>query len=160
MKFILFSLIFTVLSCSALAAGFTMDSPSINSSNNIITNILIITNRFGAVIFWYGKFDSSTWTEISLYRTGYKITNSDDLKLIQPYRRLTNVNYFEDPCMLIGVPYYYLIIAGENRVILPGKNENDDPVISGSINPDVHVDKDVIARTNENYEEFIKNFRY
>lgn len=137
-----------------------MDSPSINSSNNIITNILIITNRFGAVIFWYGKFDSSTWTEISLYRTGYKITNSDDLKLIQPYRRLTNVNYFEDPCMLIGVPYYYLIIAGDNMVILPGENENTGPVVSGSVNPAEKVDIEILSRTNESFENFIKKFNY
>ena len=160
MKFIHFLLIFTGLSCTVLTAGFGDDSPSINSSNNIITNILIITTRFDAVIFWDGKFDSGMGTEISLYRTGTKITNSDELKHMQPYRLLTNANYFEDPCIIFGVPYYYLIISGDNRVILPGENENTSPVILGSVNPAEKVEIEILSRTNENFENFIKKFNY
>lgn len=129
-------------------------------SSNIITNILIQTNQFSAVLYWSGLIDSSPGMRISLYRTVYKITNSNELKIIRAYRFLTNTFYFEDTCVSYGVPYFYLIIVDENPVLLPGKNGNKDPVILGVINPEENIGKEVLSRTNETYEDFIKNFNY
>jgi hypothetical protein len=145
---------------SLFTGGFGAEDVPASSSSNIITNILIQTNQFSAVLYWSGLIDSSPETRISLYRTAYKITNSNELRKIRPYRLLTNGFYYEDTCVSFGVPYYYLIIVDENSVILPGKNENKDPVIIGLTNPGENIGKEVLSRTNETYEDFIKKFNY